>query len=66
MRRRAVVISRKYFLHARHFVLYQIKIWNTCADARCIKNLTLIEGTQISTMSELAAWTMDSDKVINF
>ena len=66
MRRRAVVISRNIFLHARHFVLYQIKIWNTCADARGIKNLPLIEGAEIITMAELAAWTMDSDKVINF
>lgn len=66
MRRRAVVISRNIFLHARHFVLCQIKICNTCTDACGIKNLSLIDGTQISTMAELAAWTIDSDKVINF
>jgi len=44
----------------------QVKICGTCADARGIKNLPLIEGTQISTMAELTAWTVDSDKVIVF
>ena len=44
----------------------QIKICGTCADARGIKNLPLIEGAQISTMAELAAWTVESDKVITF
>ncbi|MHB1687893.1 MAG: DsrE/DsrF/TusD sulfur relay family protein [Ignavibacteriaceae bacterium] len=44
----------------------QVKICGTCADARGIKNLPLIEGAEISTMSELAQWTMDSDKVLTF
>lgn len=44
----------------------KVKICGTCADARGIKNLPLIEGAQISTMAELTAWTMDSDKVITF
>ncbi|NCS89312.1 MAG: hypothetical protein COZ80_04060 [Ignavibacteria bacterium CG_4_8_14_3_um_filter_37_9] len=44
----------------------QVKICGTCADARGIKNLPLIEGTQISTMAELTAWTVDSDKVLVF
>ena len=44
----------------------QVRICGTCADARGIKNLSLIEGTEISTMAELAVWTMDSDKVITF
>ncbi|OGU76487.1 MAG: hypothetical protein A2V93_03485 [Ignavibacteria bacterium RBG_16_34_14] len=44
----------------------QVKICGTCADARGIKNLPLIEGAQLSTMAELTQWTMDSDKVINF
>lgn len=44
----------------------QVKICGTCADARGIKNLPLIEGTQISTMAELTAWTVESDKVITF
>ena len=44
----------------------QVKICGTCADARGIKNLPLIEGTQLSTMAELTAWTVESDRVINF
>jgi len=44
----------------------QVKICGTCADARGIKNLQLIEGTQISNMAELTEWTVDSDKVITF
>jgi uncharacterized protein involved in oxidation of intracellular sulfur len=44
----------------------QVKICGTCADARGIKNLPLIEGAQISTMVELTAWTVDSDKVLVF
>jgi len=44
----------------------QVKICGTCADARGIKNLPLIEGVQISTMVELTAWTVDSGKVITF
>jgi uncharacterized protein involved in oxidation of intracellular sulfur len=44
----------------------KIKICGTCADARGIKNLPLINGAQISTMAELTSWTVDSDKVLNF
>jgi len=44
----------------------QVKICGTCADARGIKNLPLIEGAQISTMVELTTWTVDSDKVLVF
>ena len=44
----------------------QVKICGTCADARGIKNLPLIEGAQISTMAELTAWTVNSEKVITF
>lgn len=44
----------------------QVKICGTCSDARGIKNLPLLESVQISTMTELASWTIDSDKVISF
>lgn len=44
----------------------QVKICGGCADARGIKNLPLIEGTQISTMAELTSWAIDSDKAITF
>ena len=44
----------------------QVKICGTCAEARGIKNLPLIEGAHISTMAALTEWTVDSDKVITF
>ena len=44
----------------------KVKICGTCAGARGINNLPLIEGSQISTMAELTQWTVETDKVITF
>ena len=44
----------------------KVKICGSCADARGLKNITLIEGTEISTMAELTNWLIDSDKVVTF
>ena len=44
----------------------QVKICGTCADARGIKNLSLLEGSQLSTMADLTAWTIEADKVLTF
>jgi uncharacterized protein involved in oxidation of intracellular sulfur len=44
----------------------KVKICGSCAEARGLKQLTLIEGTEISTMTELSGWVMESDKVISF
>ena len=44
----------------------QVKICGSCADARGLKNVELIEGAEISTMAELTNWVVDSDKVITF
>ena len=44
----------------------QVKICGSCAEARGLKNTQLIEGTELSTMAEMANWTVDSDKVITF
>jgi uncharacterized protein involved in oxidation of intracellular sulfur len=44
----------------------QIKGCGTCSDARGIKGLALIEGVEISSMSQLALWSVESDKVITF
>jgi uncharacterized protein involved in oxidation of intracellular sulfur len=44
----------------------QVKTCGTCADARGITGLTLIEGVEIGTMSQLAEWTLEADKVITF
>jgi uncharacterized protein involved in oxidation of intracellular sulfur len=44
----------------------KLKICGSCADARGLKTVQLIEGTEISTMAELTNWVVDSDKVITF
>jgi uncharacterized protein involved in oxidation of intracellular sulfur len=44
----------------------QIKACGTCAEARGIMRVSLIDGLQISTMSQLAHWSFESDKVFSF
>lgn len=44
----------------------QVKACGTCSEARGVKELTLIEGVEISTMSQLATWSVEADKVITF
>ena len=44
----------------------QVKACGTCADARGLRELTLIEGVELSTMSQLAQWTTSADKVLTF
>lgn len=44
----------------------QIKACGTCADARGLRELKLIEGVEISTMSQLAQWVVEADKVLTF
>ncbi|MBC8320057.1 MAG: DsrE family protein [Bacteroidetes bacterium] len=44
----------------------KVKICGSCADARGLKTIQLIEGTEISTMAELTNWVVDSDKVLVF
>jgi len=44
----------------------QVKACGTCSEARGIKGLALIEGVEISTMSQLTLWTVESDKVVTF
>lgn len=44
----------------------KVKICSSCADARGLRNLPLIEGTELSTMSELTNWVVDSDKTLVF
>ena len=44
----------------------QVKICGTCAEGRGIQSLGLIQGAEISTMSQLAQWVVDSDKVLTF
>lgn len=44
----------------------KVKICGSCADARGLKNVPLIEGAELSTMAELTNWVVDSDKVLVF
>ncbi len=44
----------------------QVKACGTCSEARGIQGLALIEGVEISTMSQLAQWSVEADKVITF
>lgn len=44
----------------------KIKACGTCSEARGIKNLSLIEGVEISNMIELTKWTVEADKVLTF
>jgi uncharacterized protein involved in oxidation of intracellular sulfur len=43
-----------------------IKACGTCADARGLRELTLVEGVELSTMSQLAQWVAEADKVLTF
>lgn len=44
----------------------QVKACGTCSEARGIKGSTLLEGVKISSMSELAQWSVEVDKVLTF
>ncbi len=43
-----------------------IRLCRTCALARGLGDLPLIKGLEIGTLSELANWTLDADKVLTF
>ena len=43
-----------------------IKLCKTCTNARGITELPLADGVEIGTLSELADWTIEADKVLNF
>lgn len=44
----------------------KVKICGSCADARGLKNLPIVEGAEISNLAELTNWVVDSDKVLTF
>lgn len=43
-----------------------VKICGSCAEARGLKHTPLIDGTEISSMTELTNWVIESDKVLTF
>ena len=44
----------------------QVRLCGACCEARGIKAMPLMEGTEISTMSQLAQWTVESERVLVF
>ncbi len=44
----------------------KVKICGSCAEARGLKNLALVEGAEISNLAELTNWIVDSDKMLTF
>ncbi len=44
----------------------EAKVCGTCSEARGIKALSLIEGVEMGTMSQLTHWVVESDKVLTF
>ncbi len=44
----------------------KVKICGSCVEARGLKDLPLIPGTEISNLQELTNWIKDSDKLLTF
>lgn len=44
----------------------KVKACGSCIDARGIKNLKLIDGVEVSNMSEFSKWNVEADKVVSF
>ena len=44
----------------------KVKICGSCAEARGLKNVPLVEGAEISTMAAFTDWVVDSDKILTF
>ncbi len=44
----------------------EIRACGSCSYTRGIKEIGLIDGVKISTINQLAEWTVDSDRIITF
>ena len=44
----------------------QVRLCGACCEARGIKTIPLLGGAEISTMIQLAQWTVESEKVLVF
>jgi uncharacterized protein involved in oxidation of intracellular sulfur len=44
----------------------QVKACGSCCSARGIDNIRLIDGVEISTITQLAQWSIDADKILSF
>jgi uncharacterized protein involved in oxidation of intracellular sulfur len=43
-----------------------VRLCGTCCEARRLKDAALVAGLEVSTMAPLAAWTIGSEKVLEF
>jgi uncharacterized protein involved in oxidation of intracellular sulfur len=44
----------------------QLRVCGTCSVTSGINKITLINGIEISTMSQLAKWTKEADSILTF
>lgn len=44
----------------------QVQACGTCVEARGLEKVPLMDGVEVGTMSQLAQWMVDSDKVLTF
>ncbi len=44
----------------------KVKLCGSCAEARGITEIKLVDGAELSSMKELTQWTFESNKVITF
>lgn len=44
----------------------KVKACGSCVEARGLRNLQLVEGVEVSNMSELTQWSVAADKVFTF
>ena len=44
----------------------RVKACGTCTDTRGITGLGLIDGVEIGSVSQLASWTAEADKIVSF
>jgi uncharacterized protein involved in oxidation of intracellular sulfur len=44
----------------------KVKACGSCIDARGLRNLQLLEGVELSNMSELTRWSVEANKVFTF
>lgn len=43
-----------------------VKLCKTCTNARGMNELPFADGVELGTLIELAEWTLEADKVLNF
>jgi uncharacterized protein involved in oxidation of intracellular sulfur len=49
------------------YVIFSVRSCSgSCIEARGLRDLRLLEGVTISTMSHLTQWTVEADKVLTF